>query len=201
MGPERLGCGTASERRRGASRAVACLAVLCAVALAGCGSGGGGTSEESEKAVDTELSNSLLSGELTLLRAYEPSLRVLRGADRALLLRLRGQGQAHVDGLTKVLRGLGAEVEGEAEELEEERPKGREEALLLVYEAENAALDEVLGAAPQLETYAPRALATGLAANHAQHLVLLRQALGAPPAALVPAPFESGEEPPPGEGR
>jgi len=200
MGTERLECGI-GERRRGVGRAVACLAVLCAAVLVGCGSSGSGASEESEKATDAELSNSLLSGELTLLQAYEPSLQVLRGADRALLLRLRGQGQAHVDALTKVLRGLGAETEGEAEEPEEELPKSREEAIVFVYEAENAALDEVLSAAPVLETYAPRALATGLAANHAQHLVLLRQALGAPAAALVPAPFESGEEPPPGEGR
>jgi Ferritin-like domain len=199
MGTERLGCGTASERRRGVSCAVACLAVLCASTFVGCGSGG--TSEESEKAADAELSNSLLSGELTLLRAYGPSLRALRGADRALLLRMRGQGQAHVDALTKVLHGLGAETEGEGEEPEEERPKGREEAIVLAYEAENAALDEALAAAPKLETYAPRALATGLATSHAQHLVLLRQALGAPPATLVPSPFESGEEPPPGEGR
>ncbi len=200
MGTERLGCGTASERRRGVSCAVACLAVLCAVAFVGCGSGEG-TSEESEKSADAQLSNSLLSGELTLLRAYGPSLRVLRGADRALLMRLRGQGQAHVDALIKVLHGLGAETEGEGEEPEEERPKGRKEAIVLVYEAENAALDETLAVAPKLETYAPRALATGLATSHAQHRVLLRQALGAPPAALVPSSFESGEEPPPGEGR
>jgi predicted small secreted protein len=201
MGTERLGCGTASERRRGASRAVACLVVLCAAALAGCGSSAGGAGEESEKAADAELANSLLSGELTLLRAYGPSLGAVRGADRALLLRLHGQDQAHVDGLTKVLHGLGAETDAEAEELEEEPPKGRREAIVLVYEAENAALAEALAAAPKLETYAPRDLATGLAASHAQHLVLLRKALGAPPAALAPAAFESGEEPPPGEGR
>jgi len=197
MGTERLGSGT--ERRRGASRAVACLAVLCAAVLAGCGSSSG-TSEESEKAADAELSNSLLAGELTLLRAYGPSLRAVRGADRALLLRLRGQDQAHVDGLIKALHGLGAEVEAEAEELEGERPEDRGKAIVLVYEAENAALAEALAAAPKLETYAPRDLATGLATSHAQHLVLLRRALGAPPAALVPSPFESGEEPPPGEG-
>lgn len=199
MGTELLGCDTASERRRGASRAVACLAVLCATALLGCGSGE--TSEESEKAADAELVNSLLSGELTLLRAYGPSLAAVRGSDRALLLRLRGQDQAHVDGLTKVLHGLGAETDAEAEELEEERPKGRGEAIVLVYEAENAALAEALAAAPKLETYAPGALATGLATSHAQHLVLLRWALGAPPVALVPTPFEPGDEPPPGEGR
>jgi Ferritin-like domain len=200
MGTERLECGIGG-RRRGVSRAVACLAVLCVATLVGCGSGGGGSSEESERTVDAELSNFLLSGELTLLRAYGPSLRVLRGADRALLLRLRGQGQAHVAALTKVLRGLGAETEAEGEEPEEGLPKDREEAIVLVYEAENVALDEALAAAPKLETYAPRALATGLATNHAQHLVLLRQALGAPPAALVPAPFENGEEPPPGKRR
>jgi hypothetical protein len=199
MGTERLECGIASERRRGVSRAVAFIAVLCAAALVGCGSGG--STSESEKATDTELANSLLAGELTLLRAYGPSLAAVRGADRALLLRLHGQDQAHVDALTKVLHGLGAEVDAEAEEFEGETPKDRREALVLVYEAEDGALAEALSAAPKMETYAPRDLATALAVSHAQHLVLLRRALGVPPAALVPAPFESGEEPPPGEGR
>lgn len=199
MGTERLGSGSGG-RRRGASRAVACFAVLCAVALCGCGSSRGGASG-AEKAADAEVVNSLLAGELTLLRAYGESLRAAPGPARALLGRLRGQDQAHVDALTKVMRGLGGEVEAEAEELEAGPPRDRREALLLAYEAENAALNDDVVAVTHLWTPAPRALAADIAANHAQHLVLLRRALGAPPAALVPAPFESGEEPPPGEGR
>ena len=45
---------------------------------------------------------------------------------------------------------------------------------------------------------APRTLAASLAASHAQHLVVLRQALGAEPAESVPEAFEDGEVPPPG---
>ncbi|MGE5281142.1 MAG: ferritin-like domain-containing protein [Chloroflexota bacterium] len=200
MGTERLRSGSGG-RRRGASRAVAFLAVVFAVALAGCGSSNTPRNSASEKAADAAVVNTLLASELTLLRADGASLRAARGPARALLGRLRGQNQAHVDALTKAMRGLGGEVEAEAGALEAEPPRDRREALLLAYEAENAALNDDVVAVTHLQTPAPRALAADIVANHAQHLVLLRQALGAPPAALVPAPFESGEEPPPGEGR
>lgn len=199
MGTKLLASGT-RWRWRGASRAIAFLPLLVAAALAGCG--GSATSTESEKAADAGLVDSLLAGELTLVESYGPALRLAQGAPLALAGRLRGQDQAHVDALVKVMRGLGAEAEAEAEPFEAEPPpRDQAAALLLAYEAENAALAEDLDAAPELETYAPRALAAALAANHAQHLVLLREALGAPAAALIPGAFESGDEPPPGEGR
>jgi hypothetical protein len=42
-------------------------------------------------------------------------------------------------------------------------------------------------ASPRLNTDAPRTLATALAAGHAQHLIALRQAQGAPLAAALAA--------------
>lgn len=197
MGAEHLRCGP-SDRRRGASRAVVLLLVLLlAAGPAGCGKPGHGARTDSEKAADNEILNELLAEELTLVEAYGPSLALAQGSEHALALQMRGQDQAHVDALTKAIRGVGAEVDAEATPLEGKRPRNLDEALTLAYEAENAALDQALGSVPHLQTPAPRGLAASLAASHAQHLVVLRQALGASRRASVPSPFEPGDEPPP----
>jgi hypothetical protein len=171
------------------------LALLLAVGLAGCGKHSRGT--ESEKAADSEVLNDLLARELTLVRAYGPSLALARGRARGLALRLRGQDQAHVDALTKAIRGAGGETVVEPIPLEGKRPASEAEALTLAYEEENGALGQALGSVGPLRTGAPRDLAASLAASHAQHLVVLRQALGAGLTASVPDAFESGGEPPP----
>ena len=201
MGTKLPRCGP-SERRRGASRAVVCVAALTAALLVGgCGDSSHESSIDREKAADAEILNSLLGRELTLVRAYGPSTRLSRGPLLALLLRFRGQDQAHLDALTQAMKGVGEEVEAEPEASEAPGPGDRAEALTLAYDQENAALDAALDAAPHLQTPGPRALAAALAASHAQHLVVLRQALGSTRAASVPEPFESGEEPPPAEER
>jgi len=55
-------------------------------------------------------------------------------------------------------------------------------------------------AAPHLYTSAPRTLAVSLAAGHAQHLVVLRQGLGASLSGSIPEAFDGGQVPPPGTG-
>ena len=62
---------------------------------------------------------------------------------------------------------------------------------------ERATIDEELSAIAKLEASWPRALLASTVANQAQHLTLLRQALGAGPLASVPEPFENGTAPPP----
>jgi rubrerythrin len=187
-----------SWRRRGLNRAAVFLVVVAALCAAGCGRSGNGAETDSEKAADVELLNSLLARELTAIDAYERNLSLLRGHALALSQQLLGQDQAHLDALTKAIRGVGGETDAEADELEEPRPQTQAEALTLAYEEENAALSEALDSSPHLQTPAPRALASALAASHAQHIVLLRQLLGTGIAASVPKPFENGEEPPPG---
>lgn len=185
-----------SWRRRGFCRAAVFFVAALAVVASGCGRSGQGAKTDNEKAADVELLNAALAQELTTIAAYERGLARLHGPALVLARQFRGQELAHVDALTKAIRGLGGETDAEASELESP-PKSRAEALVLAYEEENAALAQALDAVPDLQNAAPRTLAAALAASHAQHLALLRQSLGASQAASVPEPFESGEEPPP----
>jgi len=111
---------------------------------------------------------------------------------------LRAQEQEYVDALTKAIRGLGGDSEAVAEEIDFTHVKDQSSFLSLAYELEGAGLVFYEDVAPRLSTSAPRALDTALAAGHAQHLVVLRQALGAGPVASMPEGFDNGEVPPPG---
>jgi hypothetical protein len=201
MGAKPMGTEV-SERRRG----IACRAALffaataLALAVAGCGKSGQGARTDPEKAADVEILNGLLAQELVLAGAYGRGLDRLRGPMLAAAAEFRGQSQAHADALTKAIRGLGGET-GAGPGGGAPRPRSRQKALTLGYEEENRALALALEAAPRLQFDAPRTLAAALAASHSQHLAVLRQGLGASPAASVPEPFETGEEPPPGRKR
>jgi hypothetical protein len=191
-----------SCQRRGLGR-VAVFVFALAIVISGCGGSGQGAATDSDKAADVEVLNTVLSQELTTVAAYEQALALLRSGTLAVAGQLHGQDQAHLDAITKAIRGVGGETEAEASELETPAPKDREEALLLAYEEENAALGQALDAAPHLNTSAPRMLATSLAASHAQHLTALRQLLGADLATSVPDAFETGDVSapvPPGKG-
>jgi hypothetical protein len=173
------------------------LAVLAAVLASGCGKSGHGAETDPEKGSDVEYLNAALGRELTILDAYSQGQPLLGGSLSAVGRQFRAQEQEYVDALTKSIRGLGGVVEAEAEELDFSAVKGQADFLTLVYGLEGAALGSYVDAAPHLFTAAPRSLDTSLAAGHAQHLVLLRQGLGASPAATAPEAFDDGEVPPP----
>ena len=187
-----------SRQRRGFGRAVVFLLAVIAILVSGCGKPGHGAETNSEKAADVEVLNAILAQELTTIAAYEQALPHLRGPMLAVAGRFREQDQVHVDALTKGIRGMGGETDAEAEELEPPGPHSQAEALALAYEEENAALSEAQSGVAHLVFTAPRALASALAASHAQHLAILRQGLGAGLTGAVPEAFESGDEPPPG---
>lgn len=198
MGPDSSAGGRGG--RRGFGRAAAALGLALVVLACGCGDSGRGAETDPEKGSDAEILNAALSRELTILDAYAAGRVLLRGPRRAVGRQLRAQEQEYVNALTKAIRGLGGDVEAESEELDLTRVKGQRALLELAYELESAALGAYEEAAPRLYTSAPRTLATALAAGHAQHLVVLRQALGASPAASVPEAFDGGEIPAPGAG-
>ena len=75
--------------------------------------------------------------------------------------------------------------------------KSDRERLVFLYEVESATIDEELSAISELEASWPRSLLSSTVANQAEHLTLLRQALGAGPLAAVPEPFENGTAAPP----
>lgn len=198
MGSERV--FAISSQRRDFGRVAVFLFAL-AIVVSGCGRSGHGAATDSDKASDVEYLSTILAQELTMIDAYSRAMPHLRGATLAVGRQLRGQDQTHVDAITKTIRGVGGETEAEATKLESPLPKTREEALLLLYGQENAALDEALGANPHLNTMAPRTLAASLAASHAQHLVALRQMFGEDLAESIPQAFETGDIPPPTKAR
>jgi rubrerythrin len=185
-----------SRRGRGSSRVLVLALVLVATAAlaTGCGED---AATEGEKAADAVLLNEALAHELTAVHAYAHGRLLLRGELGAVGREFRAQAQEHVSGITKALRGLGGETDAEAEELDYSALKTQADFLSFAYELENAALAAYVSIAPRLETYGPRALATSLAANHAQHLTILRQGLGAGLAASAPEALETGDSPSP----
>lgn len=191
---------TGLARRRGARRAAALsLAALAASLLAlGCGGGDDGADVNPEKGSDAEILDESLARELTLLDAYTRGRPLLRGPMRPVGRGFRAQQQEYVDAIGKALRGLGARAEARPEALDLSGVDDQAGLLRLAHELESAALAAYVDAAPRLHTDAPRTLAASLAAGHAQHLVLLRQGLGAAPAEAVREGFDGGVVPAPG---
>lgn len=197
MGSTRFMCRR--DMRPGALRAAAaCVALALVAILAGCANGAGGAATDSEKAADIEVLNSALAAELTGIDAYSRGVPLLSGRLRVVAREFLAQEKEDVDALTKAIRGLGGETEAEKGRLDFSGVRSAADFLKLAYELEGAALATYLDAARRLFNPAPRSLAASLAAGHAQHLVVLRQGLGAGLAAAVPEAFDSGDIPPPG---
>jgi rubrerythrin len=175
------------------------LCLVGCLLLAGCG--GGGDTTDGERSSDAEILNAALAQELTQVDAYTQGLSLLHGQTRVLGQRLRSQEQEHIDALVKSIKGLEGEVDAEAEELDFAEVKTQDDFLTLAYELGSSALASYIDASPNLYTSAPRVLASSLAASEAQHLVILRQALGADLAESIPKGFDIGEEPPPEPGK
>jgi len=194
-------------------RALAAIAIsVILLGAIGCGGGGDGATTGSdtgeattdaapavsdEAAADIEVMNVALSQELTLVQVYRHSLRLLRGEDRDIARRFLAQEEEHINAITKVLRGLRGETEGEVEEVDYSDVRDAEDALLQLYEITNLQLMHYIDDVAHLETIAPRALVATMAANEAQHLTVLRQLLGSDRAGSVPEAFDDGEVPPP----
>lgn len=172
---------------------LAMAAVATAAALVACGSGGGGTTTAvPDKAADAEVLDGVLARQMAAIKAYDHSLRALGGQALAAARLFRAQEQEHVDAILKALRGLGAKAEPTPETIDSGGLKTEAEYLVFLYEVESATIDTELSAISNLSDAWPRSLLASTVANQAQHLVLLRRALGAKPLETVPEPFENG---------
>jgi rubrerythrin len=175
------------------------LGLLAATALlaAGCGGGGTTTTTAVDKAADAETLNNVLARELAAVRAYERTLPLLHGAPAARAREFRASEQEHADAVVKALRGLGEPAAPEEEEIESEDLKTRADALEFLYEVESVSVAYGLRAISHLSAPWPRALLGSIVADQAQHLVVLRRALGAGAAESIPEAFEDGTLPAP----
>jgi hypothetical protein len=195
MVTNRIRCGG------GVRRALLVLAVgLAACLLMACGGSGPGTTTAApDKEADTEALNAVLARELAAVRAYDRTLPLLHGQDLGSAREFRASEQEHVDAVVKALRGLGAEAEPADEEIESEELKSAADALAFLYEVESVSVAYGLRAVSHLTAPWPRALLGSIVANQAQHLVVLRRALGADQGESIPRAFEDGTTPAPSE--
>jgi hypothetical protein len=193
MVPNRITRGVA------ASRALVLLATLTALvlALAACGSGGNAPTVAKDKAGDAETLNNVLGREQAAVRAFDRTLSLLDGAALVSTQQFRAQEQEHVNAIVKALRSLGEAAEPEQEEIESEGLKTRADALNFLYEVESASVAYDLRAISHLTYPWPRSLLGSIAANQAQHLVVLRRMLGSDLGESTPEAFEDGTTPPP----
>jgi hypothetical protein len=170
----------------------------CVFGLAACGSGGGDTSSsETDKAADAGVLNEILARQTGAVAAYDHSLRGLGGQALRAARLFRAQEQEHVDAVLKSLRALGEAAEPAAESIEASGLKTEAEYLEFLYELESATIESELTAIARLTSSGARAMLATTVANQAQHLVLLRRALGAKSVETVPRAFEDGATPAP----
>jgi rubrerythrin len=173
------------------------LAALAALLAAGCGAKGN-PALRSERERDVEIVNVAIGQEMALIDAYRHAgAYVGSPRGRAILRRYVGQEQEHIDAWNKAMRGLGGQVEAEPEQLDYSGIGDEHDYLLFAYELTNSQLTHFLEDVTQLSTPAPQSFAASIAANEAQHLVVLRQLLGASLLEAVPGSFDTGEIPPP----
>jgi hypothetical protein len=202
--------GDAGAARAGRAGAAATLIVLMLMALAGCGGGGDGSGTSSaasvadatpmpsaEESADADLLNHVLGRQEAAIAAYGQVIPKLAPRLARMAAYFRAQEQEHVDAVLKAMRGLKSAAEPSEEEIEVGPTKTDRERLEFLYEVESATIDEELSAIASLEASWPRSLLASTVADQAQHLTLLRRALGAGPLASVPVPFENGTAAPP----
>ena len=177
------------------------LAVAAVCALAGCGEKGN-PAGRSEREHDVEVLNVAIGQEQALADAYKRAAAFVHDPEiRAVMRTYAAQELEHIDGWTKAMRGLDGEVEAEAEELDYGGIETEEDYLRFAYDVTSTDLTHFLEDVTQLSTSAPQSFAASIAANEAQHLVVLRQALGADLLEAVPEAFDTGEVPPPESAR
>jgi hypothetical protein len=196
MAPNRIMRGGAVRR------ALLLLAASAVIALFLAACGGGEQTDRTTTAVpdkegDAEILNEILSRQTAAVEAYGVVLPALRGRALVAARLFRAQEQEHVDGTLKALRGLGEEAEPLPEPIEAEGLESQDDYLTYFYEIESATIEAEVSAINKLTSPATRALLAATAANQAQHVVLLRQDLGAKPHEWVPSPFENGTTPAP----
>jgi Ferritin-like domain len=189
---------------RGGAVRRACLTaaiVATAIALAGCGEGGDIATAVPDKEGDAKMLNELLGRQLAAVAAYDRSMPALSGPELALARQFRSQEQEHVDTVVKALRGIGAKYEPPEEEIDVTDLTDEADYLDFFYVMESATIDFELEVIGELTASFVRPQLAAIVANQAQHLVLLRQALGAEGPQLVPDAFEAGTTPAPPAGK
>jgi len=142
-----------------------------------------------EMSGDVDILNQALDLEHKAIYAYTAGAKILRGdALRIGKLFLRHE-QAHAAALQAAIEAMKGKPHVASATYDIGAPKTQTDVLKLADMIENVAVQAYVGAIPQLASPDLRATAASIATNEAEHIAVLRTALGMPP---VPSAFVAG---------
>lgn len=164
-----------------------------ALLLAGCGSRSLRSRVKKGAKVtpdDVDALNRLLELEYRTIAAYTAGIPFLSRSESKAAKQFLGQEVTHASTLAGLVKEGGGRAVGPESSYDLGRPR-REDILTLIQRLEAAQLDAYVRQIPALSPGKLRATAAAIMANDAQHLALVRQALGQPP---IPSAFATGRE-------
>ena len=187
-------------RREFLALAAAGAGAATAVGIAACGGDdkpaqGTQTVSTAQMRTDGAALNSLLDLEYQSVAAYRLIAERLRGADRALALRVLAHEREHVAALETAVRGVGAEpVENRGTDYTSGLPplRSRREVLSFATDLENTAIAAYIDALGIVATDQARVRIASILVVEGEHLATARLRLGRP---VVPRAFVAGDTP------
>jgi hypothetical protein len=167
------------------------IAAGAAVALAGCGTVREQHVAESVQDRDATLLNGLLMLERRAIAAYTASIPLLAGADKRAATDFLRQELDHSGTLIALIKTVDGTPTPRVASYPLGEPGSRRALLTLLHDLERAQIAGYAAAIGELSPGSVRQWAATILADHAQHISILRAALGLPP---TPAAFVTGKE-------
>jgi hypothetical protein len=164
-----------------------------ATALAGCG-GSAHHARRLRDAVsdhDVALLNDSLALERRAIAAYEAVIPLLAVRDKLIATVFLKQELLHAGRLIALINALGGPVTKPANTYTLGRPRTSRQLVKLLHQVEQVQMEAYVEAIPKLSAGHLRAAVASILAADAQHVAIIRGALGEAP---VPAAFPSGAE-------
>ncbi len=170
------------------------VAAGLAAGVAACGSGPTPAVQKlspAQRRVDVELLNRLLDLEHQAIAAYTAGIPLLAGRTARVAKQFLRDEVAHAGELFSLVKRQHGKPHRPQAAYDLGHPQTREEVLRLLHDVERAQIRAYLSAIPLLAPGGARSALAAILGNDAQHVALVRQALGAP--ALL-GPLVSGAE-------
>lgn len=179
------------SRRRFLQASGAGFAGSSAVSLLACGDdkAGAGAGAEQDKA-DVQVLNSALDLEFMAIAAYKEVAALLKGHVLQVVKDFLEQEQEHADALTSAIRDADGEPNKAKKAYDFPRPRSQRGALKFTIELEQTSVAAYIDTLPRLTKGDLRATAAAILTNEAEHISVLRDALGLVP---VPNAFVTGK--------
>jgi hypothetical protein len=164
-----------------------------ATALGGCG-GSAHHQRRLRDAVsdhDVALLNHSLGLERLAIAAYEAAIPLLGGHEKLLATEFLKQELLHAGRLIALINALGGPATNRPQTYPLGRPRTPRQLVKLLHQVEQVQVEAYVEAIPELSEGHLRAAVASILAADAQHVAIIRDALGEAP---VPAAFPSGAE-------